>query len=64
MLKAARGTKWPFRIWFTKFYIAWVGSFLTIRLVCSNNKRIDAAVKDDGWTTLRFYSPFSTPSGT
>lgn len=53
MPKAARGAEWLLCIWFTKFYVLRVGSFLTVRLVCSHKKRIDAAVKDNGWTIPR-----------
>ena len=43
---------------FTKFYIEPMGSFLKIRLVCSYKKRIDAAVKENGWTSASYSTPY------
>ncbi|GEM_PF-2987745 len=58
MQKAARETARFFSITFTKFDLDGMGSFLKIRLVCSYKKRIDAAVKENGWTSASYSTPY------
>src|SRR5690554_1139479 len=47
----------PTRFSFTKFDLDGMGSFLKIRLVCIHKKRIDAAVKENGWTSACYSTP-------
>lgn len=43
---------------FTKLDLDGMGSFLKIRLACSYKKRIDAAVKENGWTWASYSTPY------